>query len=585
MKRISMKSWLGVVTFAAVWSAATPAHVRERQAADADLSTRVDKIFAVVDRQSPGCAVAIIRNGAIVYKQGYGLAELDHDIRITPSTVFQVGSVAKQFTATAILLLAQDGKLSLDDDVRKHIVEFPDLGKRVTIRQLLHHTSGVRDQLQLLALTGWRYTQDLITNEDVMALVVRQKALNFPPNTRYLYSNTGYTLLARIVERVSGKTLREFTTERIFSPLGMTRTFFREDFREIVKGQAQAYVPLALVNRPVPDASEDAPAPAPNNARRPMTGYRLDVPNSDNTGPTNLLTTVEDLAWWDRNFDEPKVGGPALIQQLLQRGKLESGEESFYAMGLGIDVYRGLTIIEHPGTDGGFAAEILRFPQQRFSVALTCNRAGATPAAFARRIADIYLEGSLGPRDSRVAYTPITLPDAQMAAYPGLYFDQRDKTVIRIARKPNEPSTLLIRREEFKPSAAGRFHSTTGLNGLIFESVDGVPGVVLQDNKGTALNRLARITEAQPTAAQMQEYEGEYFSDELNVPFRVSVVNGRLSLHRVRTDPEVLAGLRSDLFQVGTGRVVLEFTRDSSRRVTGFLFSTSRNLDLAFRKR
>ena len=215
----ALKGW---TTPAPSLTASSHARVSD-DATTAALSAKVDQLFSIVDpRTAPGCAVAVIKDGRIVHKKGYGLADLDHDIPITPATVFQVGSIAKQFTATAILLLAQDGKLSLDDEVKKHIAEFPDFGERVTIRHLLHHTSGVRDQLQLLALTGWRYTQDLITDEDVLELVARQKALNFKPGTQHLYSNTGYTLLAQIVKRVSGQSFREFTTKRIFEPLGMT---------------------------------------------------------------------------------------------------------------------------------------------------------------------------------------------------------------------------------------------------------------------------------------------------------------------------------------------------------------------------
>ena len=202
-------------------------------------SDRVDKIFERFNRRdSPGCALAVMRDGAVIYKHGYGMADLDHDVAITPSTVFHVASVSKQFTNAATVLLAQEGKLSLDDDVRKYVAELPDFGQRITIRHLIHHTSGLRDQWSLLGLAGWRYSLDLITDDDVLEMMSRQKDLNFPPGEKHVYCNTGYTLLALIVKRVSGRSFREFTSQRIFEPLGMANTHFRDDHAEIVKNQA-----------------------------------------------------------------------------------------------------------------------------------------------------------------------------------------------------------------------------------------------------------------------------------------------------------------------------------------------------------
>ena len=251
------------------------------------ITARVDKLFERFNKpDSPGCAVAVVRDGRIVYEHGYGMADLDHDIPITPSTVFHVASMSKQFTATAIVLLAQEGRLSLDDPVRKYVPEVPDFGVPITLRHLIHHTSGLRDQWELLEMAGWRYSLDLITDDDVLELVSRQKELNFKPGEKFLYCNTGYTLLAQVVKRVSGKSLREFTEERIFKPLNMTSTHFRDDHAEIVKRQAYGYVPDKAT-------------------------FRLSVTNFDTVGATSLLTTVEDLAVWDRNFYDKRVGGEA----------------------------------------------------------------------------------------------------------------------------------------------------------------------------------------------------------------------------------------------------------------------------------
>ena len=234
-------------------------------------SKRVDTLFQKMDTTvSPGCALAVMKDGRILYKRGYGMADLEHNVPITPSTVFHVASMSKQFTAASILMLAQDGKLSLDDPVRKYIPELPDFGTLVTIRQLIHHTSGLRDQWDLLGLSGWRYSLDLITDDDVLSVVSRQRDLNFPPGSKHLYSNTGYTLLAQIVKRVSGQSYREFTEARIFEPLHMKSTHFRDDHAEIIKNMAYGYEP-----------AKDT--------------YRISITNFDTVGATSLLTTVEDL--------------------------------------------------------------------------------------------------------------------------------------------------------------------------------------------------------------------------------------------------------------------------------------------------
>ena len=246
---------------------------------------------------SPGCALSVIKDGQIIYKRGYGIADLDHDIPINPETVFHVASISKQFTAAARSFCScRNDKFSLDDDVHKYIPELPDFGVPITIRQLTYHTSGLRDQWELLGLAGWRYSLDLITDDDVLELVSRQKELNFKPGDQHVYCNTGYTLLAQIVKRVSGQSLREFTARRIFIPLGMKNTHFRDDHAEIVKHIAYGYIDASGSN-----------------------GYRLSVTNFDTVGATSLMTTVEDLARWDDNFYHPRVGGPELVEQQLQR--------------------------------------------------------------------------------------------------------------------------------------------------------------------------------------------------------------------------------------------------------------------------
>ena len=261
-------------------------------------------------RGAPGCAVSVMRGGDILFAKGYGDANLEYDVPITPSSVFHVASVSKQFTALAVALLVADGRVSWDDDIRRYVPELPDLGEPITLRHLAHHTSGIRDQWSLLQMAGWRWEGDVITQGDVLDLLSRQTAVHFPPGSRYLYSNSGYTLLAVVVERVSGRTLREFTTTRLFEPLGMTQTTFRDDHTMIVRNRAYAY----------------------ESGR--TGGYRLSIPDFAVVGASSLFTTVRDLARWNRNFRTGEVDGRGVLRQLQERGALAGGARISYGFGL-----------------------------------------------------------------------------------------------------------------------------------------------------------------------------------------------------------------------------------------------------------
>ncbi|HZV67263.1 MAG TPA: serine hydrolase domain-containing protein, partial [Telluria sp.] len=300
---------------------------------------QVDALFAKWNKpDTPGCAVEVIRDGKVLFRKGYGMSDIEQAVPISPTTVFNVASTSKQFTAFAIYLLAQDGKLSLDDDIRKYLPETPNFGKTITIRHLLHHTSGLRDYLNLLVLAGWRI-DDVITQDDALGMIQRQRALNFAPGQEYLYSNSGYFLLAQIVQRVSGKPFAAFAKERIFDPLGMKHTLFHEQYGALVPGRALSYMP-----------ARDG-------------GYQYVATSSSMVGPGNLLTTVDDLALWDRNFYDARVGGKELIAQLQVPGMLNSGAAIKYASGLFIESYRGLKLVEHSGELPGFGAQLSRFPE------------------------------------------------------------------------------------------------------------------------------------------------------------------------------------------------------------------------------
>src|SRR5437588_8843102 len=368
-------------------------------------SAQVDKVFADLQKHgSPGCALEIVRDAKVVYAKGYGLASVELNSLITPETVFDIGSTSKQFTASSILLLEKQGKLSVNDDVRKYIPELPDYskngGQKITILNLLNHTSGLRDYLGLLGMAGIN-GDNVTTDDDALALLTRQKNLNFTPGTDWRYSNTGFFLLSVIVKRVSKMTLREFASKNIFEPLGMNHTTFRDDHTMLIPHRALAYDP------------------------GDKSGYKLDVSYFEQLGDGAVHTSVEDLAKWDENFYSGQLGGKGFLREIQEQGKLSNGKTLQYAKGLFIANYRGLHTVRHGGAWGGYRAELLRFPEQHFSVACLCNLGNAHPGKRAEKVAEIYL-GSLmkakppaATSENPNAPTGITLSPAKMAALKG----------------------------------------------------------------------------------------------------------------------------------------------------------------------
>lgn len=398
---------------------------------------RVDRLFAQWDKPgSPGCAVGVIRDGRIVYQRGYGMANLDYDIPNSPRMVYYIGSDSKQFTAAAIALLSLQGKLGLDDDIRKYLPEMPDYratyGVPVTIRNVVHHTSGLRDIYTLMGLAGIRM-EDVMTDEAALALIARQKELNFKPGTDYLYSNSGYWLLGQIVERITGQSLRVYADEQIFKPLGMTDTHFHDDPGHVMKNRAMSYEP---------DGAG---------------GFRISyLQNFDKIGAGGLYSTVEDLAKWDENFYSHRVGGPELQRLIHTRGVLAKGDTISYAFGNNVDMYRGLRIDDHGGSLMGYKAHILRFPGERFSVIETCNLGSINPGPIARQVAEIYLGDRMGPpatpteRRSRATARTVAPGAAEVTRLAGDYYSDELDVTYRVVAKDGG---LVLRRPNLRDAA------------------------------------------------------------------------------------------------------------------------------------
>src|SRR5271168_3725060 len=434
-----MKRMRWIVILAAILLASC---LGKAQTLPPDVIKQVDKVFEKWDKpDSPGCALGIYKDGQIVYKRGYGTANLNDDVAITPATVFHVASMSKQFTAASIVLLALQGKLSLDDDVRKYIPELPDFGERITIRHLVHHTSGLRDQWNVLELAGWRYSLDLITDDDVMSVMTRHKDLNFKPGDKHVYCNTGYTLMGLIVKRVSGMSLREFTIKNIFEPLGMTHTHFRDDHAEIIKHDALGYE----------QEGKDKP-------------FEMSLTNFDTVGATSLHTTVEDLQLWDENFYHPKVGGAAFIQQMLERGKLNSGEQLDYAFGLVESKYKGLPTVDHGGADAGYRSDLTRFPDQHFSAAVLCNSAETNPTGLVRQVADIFLANDFKVPEVAPSKEPLMSSgpkptEEQLAPLAGTYWNRENDAFEKVTVKDDKLQIGLGGEvRPLKPAGEAHFH-------------------------------------------------------------------------------------------------------------------------------
>lgn len=441
---------------------------------------KVDSLFASYNGQTPGAAVAIVKDGKVVFKKGYGTADLEYDKPITTKTVFNIASVSKQFTAFAVYLLEGQGKLSFDDDIRKYIPELHDYTTPIKIRHLLAHTSGLRDQAALLTLAGWRQ-DDVLTTEQVLKMLGRQKSLNYTPGTTFNYCNSGYTLLAEIVHRVSGKSFAAYTEENIFKPLGMTNTLFEDNHELLVKNRARSY-------------------------ERVNNQYYHKPINNSNPGPSNLLTTVEDLVKWTLNFENPVVGNRKLIQAFnepsyLDNGKkvvlrvLGEGDTIFHAKGQNLSVYKGVNMITHGGHTAGFRTFMGRFPGQRLAIIALSNDEHNERLGARWQIADFYIKDQL----------------------------QAEPASNRMPANANRPAT-------------------TPVNYTV----------------------------------SLQDFEGEYYSDELATTYTFSAKKDTLVMKHLRLDDLALKRTGENKF-TGSGAHTflfeMEFLRNEAGAVTGFLVS------------
>jgi CubicO group peptidase (beta-lactamase class C family) len=532
--------------------AAVPAVAR-----DAATDAQVDEIFSsVAEGVQPGCAVGVVSGDALVLERAFGYANLEHQVPIGPQTAFDVSSVSKQLTAAAVALLAERGALSLDDPVRAYLPELRDYGVPLTLRHLVHHTGGVRDYLDLLDLAG-RSAADGYTLDELVQLIGRQSELNFVPGSAHLYSNSGYLLLAAVVERVAGRPLARVLQEEIFEPLGMASTRAYDDPSLVIPGRATAYAPR-------------------RNGYAVDHYYRFAVP-----GDGQLYTTVGDLGRWQLAFEKDVFIRPGFMASLLEPGRLSNGEPLDYAFGLRVGELRGLRTARHGGAWGGFRSHVLRFPDVALSVITLCNNAGVRPEELSERVAEIYLGDRLAPPTAEPSLRPsIVALEAAQGLYGGRDSERLWQVALRegslVARAlPGPPRSL-------RPIAPGRYRiGELPFGELRVEAGAGGRRQILITLDGVAEERFDELPGFDPGAAELSEYGGRYRSEDLDVVVAVEAGAESLQLvpDRGRRTRRVWPGTRDVFFDDSW---LVRFERDASGRVVGLSLGTERALGVLF---
>ena len=524
------------------------------------ISKKVDALFSTLTNETPGAAVIVVQNGKVVLERNYGLANLEHQIPITSKTVFDIASISKQFCGMAIALLIEDGKIKYEDDVRKYIPELPDFGHTITIGHLLHHTSGIRDWTNSMALAGWSF-DDVISMDQILNMAYNQQGLNFEPGAEYLYSNTGYNLLAEVVHRISGQSFRKWTDEHIFKPLRMTQTHFHDDHTEVVPHAASSY-------------------------RRQDNSFHLSVNSLTALGSSSLFTTTNDLAKWVINFDQPKVGGKKVIDRMMQTKALNDGKPNNYAYGLVTGKYKGLDRIRHGGSWAGFRTSLHHFPEQRFSVVVLLNAPIMNPNQAAENIVDIYLKDLLEEEPKKEKTDVANLKFVEVATatldeYLGTYklgsgwyvtITRENKNLITTAT--NEPSFPMKATSETNflvPAYGNRFiNFKRDDNGQVkhFE----YNGMTCPKMKGSP----TQIT---------KDLEGQYRSDELFTIYTLKIKDGKLTAHHPHNGAIPIKPMWEGEFTGGRFFMgIIHFERDSKGNVTGMRITSGRSRNQIFHK-
>lgn len=528
---------------------------------------RIDQIMSLWDNNTtPGASIAVVENGKVVFSKGYGMANLEYGIPIEKNSVFHIASISKQVTAFAILLLEEEGKLSLDDDVRKYLPEVPDFGSPITLRHLATHTSGLRDQWNLLVMAGW-HMDDLITTEQVMKLVAKQKELNFQPGEEFLYCNTGFTLLAEVVKKVSGKSFAEFTQERIFTPLNMESTLFYDDHEKLVKNRAYSYYQEG------------------NGFKKSNLNYAI-------PGATSLFTTPEDLSKWVLNFDNPVVGTAESMKKMVVKGVLNNGDSTNYGLGLTIDAFNGLYTLSHGGADAGYRSFLSFFPNEKFAVIIFGNESSFPSRRIADQITDLYLskkyltEEEIKPKKQ---LAQVTVPKNILESYVGIY-DVRAGIQIAITIEGGKLYGELTGQEKFQLIAETNskfqiFGSTSKLSFHAKQNDASNASHLIKFYQNGSILEMHKHVDFEPEFVDIDKYIGSFYSDELSTEYILVNQSDILVMTHPRVSNIPLIPLRPDVFGSRFWSFSsIDFVRNDEGEITGFYASNGRVRNLWFEK-
>jgi CubicO group peptidase (beta-lactamase class C family) len=526
-------------------------------------AAQVDRLFSTWDRKdSPGCVVLVRQDGKTIYERAFGMANLELGVPLSLSSVFLLASVSKQFVVFLIMLLAQGGRLSVDDDIRKHVPEVPNFGKTITLRHLIHHTSGLREDLTCHNLAGWR-SGDIITRDDFLCFVKNQKELNFEPGKQYLYCNTGYHLLALVVERITKQPMPEYARETIFRPLRMNATVVRVNHRTLIPGLVAPY-----------STRFDKFATA---------GFQIARVAHDPPGASNVHSNVGDLALWDQNFYDATIGDKKLLDAMQTKAKLNNGKEIKYAGGLSIDTYRGLKTVSHTGSHGGYKTVILRFPEQKFSVIILANVRDFVPIRIAKRIADIYLVDRLDPQNG---YALPKVADDVLATYKGEY--RFGYSLWRVVQDKDGLFVQVDGGEKKRLHPSGKDEFLDREDRTLYRFLKKKDDMILESTaeKTTTTGKRMRVIE--PAKEKLAELAGTYRSGELGSFGSLEVRDGKLILQMPKWEAtlqfldngDCIARPKDAFFSM----LALNFARNSEGVITGYNLSTDRVRNLRYAK-
>jgi len=514
-----------------------------------DTVLQIEKIFERYKPLNPGAQFAIGRNGKVIYSKAWGMADLEHNVPLTTESISEAGSVSKQFTAAAILLLEQQGKLSLNDDVKKYVPELPDYGHPITLRQMMQHKSGLKDWGSIADISGWPRTTRAYNNDDALHIICNQKTLNHKPGDEFLYSNSNYQLLTIIVQRVSGLSLAEYTRKFIFEPAGMMHTQWRDNYKRIVPNRAIAYS---------------------------MKGgtYETNMPNEYVYGNGGLLTTAEDLLTWCDYFITGKFGTPSLLEKQLSTSAFNNGVMHRYASGLFTGKFRGWKYLSHPGETASYRAYLEAYPELGLSFAWLSNTSefGRDGLNAAAAVADIFV--SLKEQDPSVnALPPYEVAKEKLNAYTGWYRNSKTGGGLKLHWLHEKLHSTI--GGQLKPASENAFLTTA--SNRIELSPNGL--LTISPEKDSVY--YTKVEAAELDEKSMQEYVGKYYSEEVEVTHYVELKNGKLFLTLKPRFEYQLTPTYKDGFDIPDG--VVYFEREN-HKIINFKISVDRARNVEFRK-